>query len=552
MLMRTARIFLAASFSLLFSPFIGWGAEKPNILWLTAEDMNPNLGCYGDGYAVTPNLDRFAARSLLYRHAWSSAPVCAPARTTLITGVYPTATGSHHMRSDIPMPDFMQMYPQLLRAAGYYCSNNQKEDYNLQKPEGVWDESSRQAHWKNRKPGQPFFAVFNHEITHESQIRRRPHTLVHDSAKAPLPAYHPDTPEVRHDWAQYYDNISTLDGQIAARLKELEDAGLAEDTIVFFYSDHGSGMPRSKRWPYHSGLHVPLIIHVPAKWRHLAPKDYQPGGQTDRLVNFADFAPTLCSLAGVKPPMWMQGHAFMGQFEAAPQRFSYGFRGRMDERYDLVRSVTDGRYVYVRNYMPHLIYGQYLNYMFQTPTTRVWKQLYDEGKLEPPQTFFWERKPTEELYDLQSDPDEVRNLTSSPKHQRILAQLRKANREHLLRLRDLGFLPEAEMHRRSRSSTPYALGHDNTKFPLKRVLEAAELASSLKPEALRRLKKALGDKDSGVRYWAALGILMRGREAVASNRLELARAATGDTNASSRHNRAGCAHGRPRRISGRS
>jgi len=515
------RSILAVGFALLMLLLACRAADQPNILWITAEDMNPHLGCYGDTYANTPNLDRFAARSLLYRRAWSCAPVCAPARTTLITGVYPTATGSHHMRSNVRMPAFMRMYPQLLRAAGYYCSNNQKEDYNLVKPDGVWDESSRQAHWKNRKPGQPFFAVFNYEITHESQIRKRPHTLVHDPEKAPIPAYHPDAPEVRHDWAQYYDNITTLDGQVAERLKELEDAGLAEDTIVFFYGDHGSGMPRSKRWPYHSGLHVPLIIHVPDKWRHLAPKDYQPGGQTDRLVSFADFAPTLCSLAGAKPPEWIQGHAFMGKFEAPPQPFNYGFRGRMDERYDLVRSVTDGRFVYIRNYMPHLIYGQYLDYMFQTPTTRVWKKLYDEGRLKPPQTYFWERKPAEELYDLQSDRDEVRNLADSSQHQDVLAKLRQANREHLLRIRDVGFLPEAEMHRRSKVSTPYELGHDTANFPLERVLDTAELASSQKPEVLSQLKLALADRDSGVRYWAALGILMRGNDAVASSRAEL-------------------------------
>ncbi len=390
--MRAVQALLAVCLVSVISSFAGRSADKPNIVWITAEDMNPNLGCYGDSYANTPNLDRFAARSLSYWRAWSCGPVCAPARTTIITGVYPTATGSHHMRSSIRMPPSLSMYPQLLREAGYYCVNNQKEDYNLEKPADVWHVSSRQAHWKNRPAGQPFFAVFNYEITHESQIRKRPHQLVHDPAQAPIPAYHPDTPEVRHDWAQYYDNITALDGLVGERLQELAQAGLAEDTIVFFYGDHGSGMPRSKRWPYHSGLHVPLIIHVPVKWRHLAPKEYLPGGQTHRLVNFTDLAPTLCSLAGVRPPKWMQGHAFMGRFEAPVQPFNYGFRGRMDERYDLVRSVTDGRYVYIRNYMPHLIYGQYLNYMFQTPTTQVWKQLYDEGKLQPPQTFFWERK----------------------------------------------------------------------------------------------------------------------------------------------------------------
>ncbi|MBM3875345.1 MAG: sulfatase [Verrucomicrobia bacterium] len=518
-----------ALLALVTAPLATSAADRPNILWLTCEDTSPNLGCYGDAYAVTPNLDRFAARSLRYTRAWSCAPVCAPARTTIISGVYPTSTGSHHMRSNIRMPAFMRMYPQFLREAGYYCSNNAKEDYNLIKPDGVWDESSRNAHYKNRRPGQPFFAVFNHEITHESRIRSRPHTLVHDPAKVRVPAYHPDTPEVRHDWAQYHDNITTMDGQIAAKLKELEDAGLAEDTIIFFYGDHGSGMPRSKRWPYNSGLHVPLIVHVPEKWRHLAPKDYKPGGATDRLVSFVDFAPTLCSLVGIKPPDWMQGHAFMGRFEAAPQPFVHGFRGRMDERYDSVRSVTDGRYVYIRNYMPHLIYGQHLNYMWQTPTTRAWEQGFKDGKLTSAQAAFWKPKAPEELYDLTTDRDEANNLAGSPQHRDVLEKFRKAQREHALRIRDVGLLPEAEMHRRSAASTPYELGHDAARLPLGRILDTAELASSLKPDALPKLKQAMNDPDSGVRYWGVMGVLMRGRDAANSCATELNRALTDES-----------------------
>jgi uncharacterized sulfatase len=309
-------------------------AELPNILWITCEDTGPELGCYGD---------KFAQRSLRYLTAWSNAPVCAPARTTIISGVYPTSTGGQHMRSEVRMPEFMKMYPQFLRERGYYCTNNSKEDYNLVKPGPVWDESSGQAHWKNRPAGKPFFSIFNLTISHESQIRTRPHTLEHDPARAPLPAYHPDMPEVRHDWAQYYDKVTAMDAQAGQRLAELVDAGLAEDTIIFFYGDHGSGMPRSKRWPYDSGLHVPLIVHVPDKVRDLAPQDYRPGGTTDRLVAFVDLAPTLLSLTGVQPPEWMQGHAFMGRHEAAPQQYLFGFRGRMDERTTWsVRCATSG------------------------------------------------------------------------------------------------------------------------------------------------------------------------------------------------------------------
>jgi arylsulfatase A-like enzyme len=499
-------------------------AQQPNILWLTCEDMSPHIGSYGDRYATTPNLDRFAAGALRYTAVWSNAPVCAPARTTLISGLYPPSTGSEHMRSMTRLPAGMEMYPQFLRRAGYYCTNNSKEDYNLEKPGQVWDDSSNQAHWKNRRAGQPFFAVFNFLITHESQIRTRPHTFVHDPAGVRVPAYHPDTPEVRQDWAQNYDNITEMDRQFAARLKELEDAGLAEDTIVFFYSDHGSGMPRSKRFPYDSGLHVPMLIRVPAKFRDLAPRDYSPGGTTDRLVSFVDLAPTLLSTVGLRPPEWMQGHAFMGRHPAPPQPYVYGFRGRMDERYDMIRSVRDTRYVYIRNYMPHRIYGQHVSYMFETPTTAVWKRLADQGKLEPPRTYFWQTKPPEELYDLTSDRDEVKNLAADPAHRQTLERMRRAQRDLALRIHDVGFLPEDEIHSRSAGSTPYEMGHDPKKYPLERILAAAELAAGFDSAAVPGLRQALADPDSAVRFWGATGLLARGRAAVEPARTELRKA----------------------------
>ena len=495
-----------------------WGADRPNILWLTCEDTGQELGCYGDAYADTPHLDRLAARGLRFRQVWSNAPVCAPARTTLITGVHPPSLGAEHMRSEVALPAFMKLYPQFLRGAGYYCSNNSKEDYNVTKPSQVWDDSSNQAHWKNRAAGQPFFSIFNFTITHESRIRARPHALKHDPARAPLPAYHPDTPEVRHDWAQYYDNITAMDTLAGQRLRELDAAGLKDETVVFFYGDHGSGMPRSKRWPYNSGLQVALLVYVPEKYRALAPVGYQAGGVSDQPISFVDLAPTLLSLTGIRPPKWMQGHAFMGRWTATPQPYLFGFRGRMDERYDLVRSVRNQRYIYVRNYMPHLPYGQFLDYMFQTPTTRVWKQLFDAGQLRPPQTYFWEAKPPEELYDLQADRSEVNNLVQSPEHQAILRELRQALREHMLRIRDLGFLSEPDQHARSAGTTMYELGHDPAQYDLERILDMADQASLLRPGALPRLQAGLTDADGAVRYWAAMGILMRGAEAVGATR----------------------------------
>ena len=499
-------------------------ADRPNILWITSEDNGQQLGCYGDEYADTPNLDSIAAKGTIYLNAWSNAPVCAPARTTIISGVYPPSTGSQHMRSSAPMPPFMKMYPQYLREAGYYCTNNSKEDYNLIKPDGVWDQSNGKAHWRTRQPGQPFFAIFNFTVTHESQVRKRPHTPVHDPAKVRVPAYHPDTPEVRRDWAQYYDKITEMDGMAGKVLQELEQDGLADDTIVFYYGDHGAGMPRSKRWPYDSGLRVPLIVSIPPKWQSLASPDYKVGGSSDRLVGFIDLAPTLLSLVGIQPPDYMQGHAFLGKYCQPGPKYVFGFRGRMDERYDMVRSVGDGRYVYLKHYMPHRIYGQYINYMFQTPTTQVWKDLYDAGTLEPPKTHFWETKPSEEIYDLKNDPDEVHNLVDSPEHREVLARMRQSHKDWVFRICDLGFLPEGEMHTRDPNVSPYEMGHDPTKYPLERVFAAAQAASSLKKEDVPKLLKAFGDEDDAVRYWAAIGLLMREADGVNAGRKQLNKA----------------------------
>lgn len=509
--------FLHFSILLLLAPF-GYANTLPNILWLTSEDNGPHLGCYGDQYATTPNLDALAARGMIYTRAISNAPVCAPARTTIISGMYPPSTGSEHMRSMTSLPAHFKMYPAYLRELGYYCTNSSKEDYNLKKEGEVWDESGRKGHWKNRPKGKPFFAIFNITTSHESQIRKRPHTQVHDPEKVRVPAYHPDHPEVRKDWAQYHDKMTEMDSQIRVRLKELKDAGMEDDTIIFYYGDHGSGMPRSKRWPFFSGLQVPLIVHLPTKWKHLASSDYKVGGSSDRRVGFIDLAPTLLSIAGKKPPVHMQGHAFMGKYEAPAQEYGYGFRGRMDERYDMVRSVVGKRYIYIRNYMPHKLYGQHVGYMFVTTTTQVWKRLYDEGKLNEAQSHFWKTKPAEELYDLQEDPDEVNNLANSKKYTKVLNQMRQAHRTHVTQIKDVGFLPEGEIHSRSEGSTPYEMGHNKNKYPFEKIYSAANLASSIKKSDLQAITKLLTNSDSAVRYWGALGLLMQERTGVKHGR----------------------------------
>ena len=514
-------------FFLILAIFLALGLKQaqaakklPNILWITSEDNGPHLGCYGDAYATTPNLDRLSKKGLRYTKASSTAPVCAPARTTIISGIYPPATGSEHMRSMTHLPKKFKMYPAYLRELGYYCTNNSKEDYNLREDGKVWDESSRNAHWKNRPEGKPFFSIFNLTISHESQIRNRisPSNKIHNPNKARIPAYHPDTPEVRKDWAQYYDRITMMDKLVGNTLKEIKDAGLAEDTIIFYYGDHGSGMPRNKRWPYFSGLNVPFIVHVPENYKHLAPTNYKAGGTSDRLIGFIDLAPTVLSIANIKPPSHLQGHAFMGKHIDKSPEYSYGFRGRMDERYDMVRTVFDGRYIYIRNYMPHKIYGQFISYMFKTPTTRIWHEMHKSGKLNDAQSKFWQTKPAEELYDLNNDRDEIINLAKSKEHEDIIKSLRRAHVKWVKDVRDIGFLPEAEVHSRSKKDSPYEMGHDSNRYDLDNIFQAANIATRLGKKNTEKLQKLIDSNDSAVRYWGAMGYLIRGKSGLRKGR----------------------------------
>lgn len=490
-------------------------ADHPHILWLTSEDHGPEMGCYGDALAVTPNVDGLARKGMLFDLAWSCAPVCAPARTCIITGMYPPSIGGQHMRSMVSLPDEMQFYPWYLKKAGYYTSNNSKQDYNVNKMEQGWDASSKKAHYRDRAEDQPFFAIFNVTVSHESKIRKRPHAQTLDPAKIRVPAYHPDNAESRQDWAQYYDIVSQADAMAGQRLAELARAGLTDDTIVFYYGDHGSGMARSKRWPYNSGLSVPMVVYFPEKWKHLAPREYKMGGKSDRLVNFVDLAPTVLSLAGIEPPDHMQGHAFAGQYQQGKPKYMFGFRDRMDERYDFIRTVTDGRYQYIRNFNPHFIYGQYVAYNFVTPSTAAWKRDYLAGKLDEAQSAYWNLKPAEELYDLQADPDQVNNLADSEGYQAILKELQGALYHWCAEIRDVGFLPEGEIHSRSAGSSPYEMGHNKKLYPYDRIFEAAHDATFRDEGRLDRMVKYLADKDSAVRYWGAIGLLNRGEAAYA-------------------------------------
>lgn len=491
-------------------------AKRPNILWLTCEDMSPNLGCFGDKLARTPNLDRLAAEGVRYSLAFSTSGVCAPSRSCLITGVYPSSLGTQFMRCKGTLPDFVRCYPEYLRDAGYRCTNNVKTDYNFDPKTPPWNESSRTAHWRGRKPGQPFFAVFNDEVTHESKCRLRgeefeklvsrlPRNQRTDPAKVTLPPYYADTPEARQDWANYLDTIAVMDLAAGDRLAQLEADGLADDTIVFFYSDHGVGLPRAKRWLYESGTHVPLIIRFGKNFLHLAP--VAPGEATDRLVSFVDFAPTVLSLAGIPIPKHMQGVPFLGTQAGPPREYVFGIRDRMDETVDVIRSVRDRKYRYIRNDMPFVTYAQWLEYAEEGNTLHSMRRLLAEGKLSgPPAVFFQPTKPAEELYDVEADPHEIRNLAGSADHRAILKRLRGQHDKWQTETLDLGLIPEPDLHSRCGKRAPYdVVRGENNPFPLERI-RAAALIAQQGTASLDEMTALLADNDPAVRYWGATGL----------------------------------------------
>lgn len=481
-------------------------SDRPNILWLVSEDNSPLLGCYGDTFATTPYLDRLAAQGVVYDNAFATAPVCAPARSTLITGVYPAAMGTENMRSQYPVPEFIRLFPEFLKKAGYYTTNNAKTDYNLspleKRMKDAWDDSSPKATYKNRKQGQPFFAVFNTGISHESSIHTPLDTLMHNPKQVPIPPYHPRTSQMEHDWAQYYDRIAQMDAWVGKMLDELEKDGLAENTIVFYYSDHGGVLGRSKRFLYESGLKIPMIVRIPKKYQYLA--ENLPGTRTNRFVSFIDFAPTLLNLAGVSAPQYMQGQPFLGgQLPASPQ-YVTSFRGRMDERLDLSRTVRDSKYRYIRNYMPQKIYGQYIAYLWKAPSMPSWQEAYKNGKLNATQSAFWQPKPFEELYDIQSDPYNIHNLASDKTYADVLNIMRNRLNNWMLKYRDAGLIPEAMMEELANTGTVYTYAQGNN-YHLKQVLQLANMAASGKKENLPNLIAHLTDKDPLMRYWAAMG-----------------------------------------------
>jgi arylsulfatase A-like enzyme len=487
----------------------------PNILWITSEDNSPIAGCYGDEFATTPNMDALAAEGFLYTHAYANVPVCAPARNTILTGIYAISGGNQHMRSYYDKSDKVKFYPQMLREAGYYTSNNSKEDYNINPEQNVniWDDSSKDAHYKNRPEGKPFFAVFNSTISHESSIHKSipNEDLRHSPEEVTLPPYHPDTPEMRHDWAQYYDKVEDMDKKIGEILQELEESGEAENTIVFYYGDHGGVLARSKRYVYETGTRVPFIVRIPEKYKHLFPSE-KPGDKVDRMISFVDLFPTLLSIIGTDIPDYLQGKAFLGEKKTPDPEYVFMFRGRMDERYDMSRAVRDQKFRYIRNYIPYRVYGQYLEYLFRAPSIRSWQAAYKAGALNPIQSAFWNTKPAEELYDTENDPWEVNNLANDPEYREVLERMRGAAKEWMLEIHDTGFIPEAELIDRTEGTTAYDYMR-NSDINLEQLIEAANLASTAKEEDLSQLMDLLNSEEAAKRYWGATGLLILGEKA---------------------------------------
>lgn len=496
--------------------------DRPNILWITAEDMSATLGCYGDNYALTPNIDRLAEESVRYTHAFATAPVCSPVRSCLITGCYATSLGTHNMRSAYAIPKVMRGFPALLRDLGYHTTNNVKTDYNTSSWQRIvqqsWNESSDSAHWRKRsdeKQGQPFFSIFNLMTTHQSrtmvwnyerfadevQSRLPPHEI-HDPANAPLPPYYPDTSVIRRTVARFYDCVTVMDQEVGAILDQLKEDDLADETIVFFYSDHGSGMPRHKRALLDSGMHVPLLIRFPEKYQHLAPAE--PGESTDRLVSFVDFGPTVLKLAGLEIPSFMQGQPFLGKQSSKPRDYVFGHRDRVDEVIDLARSVRDRRYLYIRNYMPHLGYNQPTAWPDLGEIRHEFYRLATSNKMTEPQWHFaGPTRPIEELYDCENDPHNLHNLAGSAKHQAELNRFRKVHRQHLVETSDLGFIPEPVAAQVFRETAPWnAVRSDRVTMHLDAIKVASLVGRSDEESFLNALKS----DQNCVRYWGAIGL----------------------------------------------
>ena len=492
---------------------------RPNIVWISLEDITPMMGCYGDEYARTPVFDQLADMSIRYTKAHSIAPVCSVSRSSIITGMYPTSLGTQHHRSNVGQPPaFVEMLPNLMREAGYYTSNNAKKDYNIGGDR--WHESSKKAHWRNRPDKeQPFFAVFNFGACHSSitkisedgivqqRLNRLKSEDFHDPAKAPIPPYHPDVPVFRKAWSRYYDAVTQVDYQAGEIIQQLKDDGLWEDTIVFVWADHGVGMPRGKHNAWEQGTHVPLIVRFPKGYQHLAPAN--PGSTIDGLVTLMDLGPSVLAMADLETPSWMDGQPLLcqtGPGEIDYHDFLIGMRDRLDSRYEMVRSVRDNRFRYQRNFFSHLPFKPYEDYEFNAPVLKRWVELARQGELTGPQAMLNRRfKPLEELYDSQYDPHMIHNVIDDPRYAEVAEKMRKRLHDWMLETRDLALIEESETLQRAVShASHWDLGQSLENY--EQILDTADLQIQGKA-AIPRLLDRMKDADAAVRFWAVLGLV---------------------------------------------
>lgn len=497
-------------------------AVRPNIVWIVSEDNSIHyLKHFFPGGAETPNIEALAAHGLTFDHAFSNAPVCSVARTTLATGCLGPRIGTQfHRRYQLaPMPDGLRMFQAYLRDAGYYTTNNSKKDYNAIEGPGVWDESSGKASWRNRPaPDQPFFHMQSHPPSHESSLHFSQATYENEKTEAdpdevPLADYFPDTPLFRYTHARYLDRMGVIDGIVGDTVAKLEEDGLLEDTFIFYFGDHGGVLPRGKGYVYDSGLHVPLVIRVPEHFKHLV--DASVGSRVDGFVSFIDFGPTVLQLAGVDVPKQVDGKPFLGRGismnEVNSRDESYGYADRFDEKYDLIRTIRKGRYRYLRQYQPYLPDGLQNNYRYKMLAYKEWRELFKAGKLSGPTLQFFQRKPVEMLFDAEADPHEVKNLAEDPEYADLLADLRGRLQQTVKGLPDLSFYPESYLVAHAMEN-PVAFGQSH-KAEIATLVDTADLALLPFEQAKPKLLSALASENPMVRYWAAMACSAFGEQA---------------------------------------
>ena len=491
------------------------GQDKPNILWLTSEDNNINwVGCYGNSFAETPNIDHLAEEGFRYTHCYANAPVCAPSRSTWITGIHAISMGTHPMRSRNNIPhDRISYYPDLLKENGYYVANCAKTDYNIggREDHECWDNKCASTpSWKTLKQNQPFLQIINFGQSHESRAHGSLDNIEHDPSRTQLAAYHPDLTDVRKNYAKYYDAVRNMDGKIGEALQKLEEMGLAENTIVIYNSDHGGVMPRSKRFLFASGIHSPFIIRIPEKYKHLWPAK-EPGMTVDRLVSFIDMPKTWLSICQAEISDYYQGKIFLGHQSEKEPNYHFAFRGRMDERFDNARAVYSKDYLYIRNYMPYAPWMQHLEYLWKAKATSAWAEHVKDGKATDTQAKYFKPKPySEEFYDLKNDPDNVNNLIADTRYKKQIGQMRKALRSWQIEIHDSGLLPESEItkYEAHHNITIYDLVRSPELYNLPALIDAADLALEQQATNKNKLRKLLLSDDAGLRYWAMVGCFL--------------------------------------------